>query len=290
MELRHLRYFLTAAQLQNFTQASNYLHITQPTLSHQIKQLEDEIGCQLFDRVGRSVRLTTAGELFKEYAKRALQEVESATDAIHELENLKQGRLTIGVFSSFSASLLPPILANFSTAYPGIKVTMLQLPTGEMEKRLHEGELSFGIAYGPPAAERVVAEELFKEQMAMVVGVNHPLFGQSKVRISELSKHSLIMLTPEYISRRLVETAFIASGLTPRIAMEMNAIEPILATVRCSKLGTILSDRLVSTMPGLHPVVLSPPIVRTVALFTRQNAYVSAAARTMADLIKKSFL
>lgn len=290
MELRHLRYFLAAAQLQNFTQASNYLHITQPTLSHQIKQLEEEIGCQLFDRVGRSVRLTSAGELFKEYAKRTLQEVDSATDAIHDLENLKQGRLTIGVFSSFSASLLPPILADFSATYPGIKVTLLQLPTGEMEKRLHEGELSFGIAYGPPVAERVVAEELFKEQLAMVVGVDHPLFGQAKVRMAELSKHNLIMLTPEYISRRLVETAFIASGFTPRIAMEMNAIEPILATVRCSKLGTILSDRLVRTMPGLHPVMLSPPIVRTVALFTRQNAYVPAAARAMADLIKKSFL
>lgn len=290
MELRHLRYFLAAAHSLSFTRASNHLNITQPTLSHQIKQLEDEIGSQLFDRVGRSVRLTTAGELFKEYAKRALQEVDSATEAIHELEALKQGKLTFGVFSSLSTSLLPPIVANFSALYPGIKVTMLQLPTGEMEKRLREGELSFGIAYGPPAAEQIMAEELLKEKMAMVVGVDHPLFGQSRVSFSELSKHGLIMLTPEYISRRLIETAFITSGFTPRIVMEMNAIEPILATVRCSKLGTIMSERLVKTMPGLHPVVLTPAINRTVALFTRQNAHMSSAAQMMVDLIRKSFL
>ncbi|TAM90394.1 MAG: transcriptional regulator CynR [Candidimonas sp.] len=289
MELRHIRYFLAAAHSQNFTNAADILHITQPTLSHQIKQLEEEIGCNLFDRVGRSVRLTQAGELFREYAKRMVREVDSATDAIHDLGNLRHGKLTIGVFSSFSTSLLPPILAHFSAAYPGIKVTVLELPTGEMEKRLREGEINFGVAYGPPAADQVIAEELFKEQLALVVGVLHPLFGKPTVRMEELSQYGLIMLTREYISRGLVEAAFAACGCKPHIAMEMNSIEPILATVRCSSLGTLLSDRLVRTLPGLHPVLLLPPIVRTVSLFTRQNASVSAAARAMAALIKSSF-
>ena len=289
MELRHIRYFLAAAHLQNFTNAADALHITQPTLSHQIKQLEEEIGCNLFDRVGRSVRLTQAGELFWEYAKRMVQEVDSATDAIHDLGNLRHGKLTIGVFSSFSASLLPPILAHFSAAYPGIRITVLELPTGEMEKRLREGELNFGIAYGPPAGDQVMAEELFKEQLALVVGRLHPLFGKPTVHMEELSDYGLIMLTREYISRGLVEAAFAASGFKPRVAMEMNSIEPILATVRCSNLGTILSDRLVRAMPGLHPVLLLPPIVRTVSLFTRQGASAPAAARAMAELIKNSF-
>ena len=289
MELRHLRYFLAAAQSLNFTRASYELNVTQPTLSHQIKQLEEILGSQLFDRVGRSVRLTTAGELFMEHSKRVLKEVELAVQVTQELENLQRGKLVFGVFSSLSTSHLPPIVSDFSALHPGVTVTMLQLPTGVMEKRLREGELSFGIAYGPPASDQIVAEELLRERMALVVGAAHPLFGQPSVEIADLSRYGLIMLTSEYISRRLIESAFIASGATPRIAMEMNAIEPILATVRCSKLGTILSERLVKGMPGLHPVVLSPTIVRTVALFTRQHAYMSAAAETMVNLIKKSF-
>ena len=289
MELRHIRYFLAAARSQSFTVAADYLHLTQPTLSHQIRQLEEEIGCNLFDRIGRTVRLTQAGELFCEYAKRILQDVDSATDAICDLGNLKHGKLTIGVFSSFGASLLPPVLARFSATYPGIKVTILELPTGELEKRLREGELSFGIAYGPPAGDQVTATEMFRERLALIVGSSHPLHDEPSVDLSELRKYGLIMLTHEYISRGLVEAAFTTNGLKPHIVMEMNSIEAILQTVCCSNLGAILPERMVRSIAGLRAVPLTPPIVRTVSLFVRQDASFSAAASAMAAMIKDSF-
>lgn len=289
MELRHLRYFMAVSRSSSFTHASDELCVSQPTISHQIKQLEDEVGMPLFDRGARTVRLTTAGKAFMEYAKRALQEVDAGVEALQELEHLKHGNLTIGVLASLSTSILPSILADFAQTYPGIHVTMLQLPSILMEKRLREGELSFGIAYGPLATDRVIAEELFKERMAVIVGAEHPLFGKSSVRITGLPSYGLIMQTQGYISRQLIESAFLNHGLKPNIAMEMNAIEPILATVRRSgTLATVLSERLARTMPGLHAVTLMPHIVRTVSLFTRRHAHISPAARTMADLIKKN--
>jgi len=116
MELRHFALLSGGGAVTGFTRASESLHITQPTLSHQIKQIEDELGIQLFDRVGRVVKLTTAGELFQVYAKRALLEVDAGLDALNELENLKHGRVTFGVLSSFGTFHLPPILGRFQPA------------------------------------------------------------------------------------------------------------------------------------------------------------------------------
>ncbi len=289
MELRHLRYFLAAAQSQSFTRASESLHITQPTLSHQIKQIEDELGIQLFDRVGRVVKLTTAGELFQTYAKRALQEVDAGMDALNELENLKHGRVTLGVLSSFGTFHLPPILADFNTSYPGIKITVLRLRTGEIEARLLDGELHFGVAYAPASTDQINVEPLFTDPVALVVGDRHPLVGCAGIALSALSEHELIMLSNEYNSRKMVDAILLANGITPRIVMEMNAIEPILATVRNSALATILSANLVDEMSGLHQIPLTPTVTHTVGIFTRRNSHLSAAACALVETIRQRF-
>lgn len=111
MELRHLRYFLAVADTLSFTRAAEQAHVSQPTLSQQVRQLEEEVGSTLLERAGRRVQLTPSGEIFRDYAQRALKEISSGTTAIAELEGLKHGALTIGVFESFTTSLLPPLLA-----------------------------------------------------------------------------------------------------------------------------------------------------------------------------------
>ena len=154
MELRHLRYFLAVADHLSFTRAADQLRVTQPTLSHQVRQLEKEINSVLFERAGRRVHLTQSGEIFRDYAQKALKEINSATAAISELEGLRHGALTVGVFESFSTSLLPPLLAEFCDSYPGVHVTMRQLPTVQLEEQLDKGRLDLGIAYSPPATDK----------------------------------------------------------------------------------------------------------------------------------------
>ena len=180
MELRHLRYFLVVANLSSFTRAAAALHLTQPTLSHQIRQLEDELGMHLFDRIGRSIRLTAPGKVFREHAERALQEVSTATAALKELQGLMHGTLTIGVFQSFNSSLMPPILAAFAARYPGVRVAVRQLPTREMQTQLIRGELDLGIAYVQPDSHRILAEKLFDERLMLVVSEGHPYCGAAK--------------------------------------------------------------------------------------------------------------
>jgi LysR family cyn operon transcriptional activator len=289
MELRHLRYFLAAAHSESFTRAADVLHITQPTLSHQIKQIEDELGMPVFDRVGRVVKLTTAGEVFVGYAKRALQEVDSGMDALHELSNLRHGKLTLGVLSSFGTFRLPQILGNFNFAYPGIKVTLLRLRSGEIEKRLLDGELNFGVAYAPSSTDQISVQPLYTEPLALLVGDRHPLVGCPGISLSALSEHGLVLLSAEYNSRKMIDAMLFANGVTPHIVMEMNAIEPILATVRYSSLATILAANFIHETPGLHQVPLSPTLIHTAAIFTRRDSHLSAAVRALIKTIRQRF-
>ena len=288
MELRHLRYFLAVADRLSFTRAADQLHVTQPTLSHQIKDLEKEIGSVLFDRVGRRVYLTPSGEIFREYAQKALKEINSATAAISELEGLMHGTLTVGVFESFSTSLLPPLLAKFSDLYPGVHVTVRQLPTGQLEEHLDKGNLNLGIAYSPPATDKIVAEKLFDEPLALVVGTKHPLAHKRKIHMAALDGEPLMLLTAEFPSRRLLESHFSSVGAKPRVVLEINSVQATIATVSSMALATIFTERIAKTVPGLHCIKLVPTIMRTAAIFWRRDSYRTAAARAMADLIKKA--
>ncbi|MDO8598093.1 MAG: transcriptional regulator CynR, partial [Sulfuricaulis sp.] len=288
MELRHLRYFLAVADHLSFTRAAAQLRVTQPTLSHQVMQLEKEINSVLFDRVGRRVHLTPSGEIFREYAQKALKEINSATAAISELEGLRHGALTVGVFESFSTSLLPPLLAEFCDLYPGVHVTVRQLPAGQLEEQLDKGNLNFGIAYSPPATDKIVAEKLFDEPLVLVVGTKHRLAQRKTIHIAALDGEPLTLLTAEFPSRRLLESCLASVGAKPRIVLEINSIQATLATVRHTRLATILTKRMAMTVPGLHCVELMPTVVRTAALFWRQGGYRTTAARVMADLIRKA--
>ena len=290
MELRHLRYFLAVADKLSFTRAADQLRVTQPTLSHQVKALEEEIGSILFDRVGRKVYLTPSGEALREYARQALNAINSATTAISELEGLTHGAFSIGVFESFSGSLLPPLLAEFSKLYPGVHVTVRQLPTGQLEEQLDKGNLDLGIAYSPPATDNVVAETLFDEPLVLVVGTKHALAHRRIIHMAALDGEPLMLLTAEFPSRRLLESRFSSVGARPRVVLEINSVQATLATVSSMALATILTERMAKTVPGLHCIKLVPTITRTVAMFWRRGGYRTAAARAMAALIRNAYV
>jgi LysR family cyn operon transcriptional activator len=291
MELRHLRYFLSIVQIGSFTKAADELCITQPTLSHQIRQLEEQLGCELLDRSGRKVRLTNAGEIFCEYANRAIKEVENGRSAIQEFQGLRLGTLSFGVISSFINSLLPPVLSRFQDEYPGIQIKVLELPTGELERQVREGELAFGLAYGPTAVnEHVKWEELFREELSLIISPQHALANKRSVDFEIISQSPLALLTREYISRRIIDAAFLEAMSTPNVAIEMNSIDAILQMVSSTQLATIQSPRLTHGNSKLIAVPIRPNIVRSAGIVTRRGVNLSPAARIVVDMLRKDFL
>lgn len=289
MEFRHLLYFLKLADILSFTRAAEQLHITQPTLSHFIKKLENQVGARLFERVGRRVRLTPAGRTLQEYAQKAMRELDSAATAITELQGLVKGSVAIGVNQAFNSLLIPPIVSRFSTAYPGIHMTVQQMPKRIMEERLFNAELDFGISYKPAATDRVQAEDLFHETTMLIVGKGHPLYGAKRIDLAQLGDLPLAMLTPEFSVRSLVEDAFATFKRKPLIKVENNSVDAILETARYGKLATILAPGKPSTMRGLHCIELHPAFKRTAAIFWCRTRYRSDAARALADLIMETY-
>lgn len=289
MELRHLRYFLAIAEAGSFTRAAANLHLTQPTLSHQIRQLEEALGTPLFDRIGRRVQLTAPGLVFKVHAEQALQQLASAKSALDELQGLVRGTLSIGVFQSFNSSLLPPILARFSALYPAIRVVVRQLPTRAMEDQLVNGELDLGIAYVEPGSDRLLAERLFDERLMLVVGPRHPYAARRELQLKQLERQPLVLLSAEFPSRQLLADWFAGAGFEPDIRIEINSTDAILATVRESELATIQTQRMASAYAGLRCIPLRPALMRTVAILWRRDGYRPAAARAVAAMIKKAY-
>lgn len=292
MELRRLYYYVTLAEMLHFRKAADRLHITQPTLSHQIKSLEDEIGTDLFERIRHKVHLTAAGKIFKEHAQRAIKEVEAAASEISELKGLLHGNLAIGVIQSFNSYTLPPLMRKFHAKYPGIHVVIRQLPKQEMEQCILNGELDLGIAYAPTTTENIEAEELFDESYALIVGKGHPLYGQyrrTRLQVSALGRYPLILLTPEFPLRQVLDASFSLITTKPQIIMEINSNEAILETVRCTEFATILGSRGPRAIRGLHCIELDPAITRTVAIFWRRGGHRSRAALVISDLIKAAY-
>ncbi len=167
MEFRHLRYFLAVADALHFTKAAQGLPVSQPALSAQIKQLEQEVGVPLFDRVGRSVQLTRAGAIFREHARRALREMELAQVAIAEEEGLQRGTLTVGVVQTVNAYLIPEIVSRFSTLHPRVVLKFDELSGPEIEAGVTNGLLELGIGFVPAGSDRIESQLLFEEDFVV---------------------------------------------------------------------------------------------------------------------------
>jgi LysR family transcriptional regulator, cyn operon transcriptional activator len=145
-ELRHLRYLRAVADHGNFTRAAKDLHISQPTLSQQIQQLERGVGAQLLDRSGRTVRLTDAGHAYLVHARRALRELAAGERAVHDVTDLSRGHLRLAVTPTFTAYLVGPLITELHNRHPGITATVREMTQDSIETQLLADELDVGIA------------------------------------------------------------------------------------------------------------------------------------------------
>ncbi|MBI4000930.1 MAG: transcriptional regulator CynR [Nitrospira defluvii] len=289
MEFRHLRYFLAVADALHFTKAAEGLPVSQPALSAQVKQLEQEVGVPLFDRVGRSVQLTRAGAIFREHARRALREMELAQVAIAEAEGLQRGTLAVGVVQTVNAYLVPEIVSRFSTLHPLVGLKLDELSGPDIEAGVRSGLLDVGIGFVPVASERIEGQQLFEEDFVVITSPRHRFAKRRHLSLSALADESLILLPSIFCTRRLLNASFEQAGIQPKIIVEMNSIEGILATVRTSKLATIL-PRLslgLERNNALRGIPLKNPTPRRgIGLLWKKGGYRSGAVRALADQVK----
>ncbi|MGW1606781.1 transcriptional regulator CynR [Streptomyces eurythermus] len=285
LELRHLRYLLAVAESGTFTRAAEELHISQPTLSQQIKQLERLLGTQLLDRTGRTVRLTDAGEAYVHHARRALRDLAAAERAVHDVQDLTRGHLRLAVTPTFTAYLTGPLAAELHSRHPGITLTLREMTQDRIETGLLADEIDLGIAFTGTHLPGITATELFTEALTLVTSARHPADDHRALPVANLARMQLALLTGDFATRTHIDDYFARHGISPRTAVEANSIQALTAIVQRTTLATVLPDAIAHDHPHLTLVPLDPPLpVRTVALLTRTDAYQSAAARAFTDL------
>lgn len=287
---RSLRYLMAVAEHQSFTRAAEALYVSQPTLSQQIKQLEDLLEVQLLDRSGRNVRLTAAGEVYLQHARRALVELNAGSRAIYELHDLTRGSLRLGM-TPISDYMAIPLLDQFNNRYPGITVSTLEMPQSDIEAALADDKVDIGIAFGSAASSTVFSEEIdthimFIESLNLAVGKGHRLAGQAWPLKGEiLEQEPLVLFRQDYALRRHIDQYCLEQGISPRIVMEATSLSVIIEMVRRGRLATILPETIAHSQQGLHSVPLQPGLPRhTITLICRKGAYKSPACLAFGEL------
>ena len=253
MELRQLLYFVKAAETLHFTEAAEAVFITQSTLSQQIKQLETELGMLLFDRVGKHVRLTEAGRVFLQHARKILAETDKARQAITDLNNLVTGDLKIGITYAFS-SLILPALSPFLEKYPGIKVYIEYGTPEELEKKLLLAELDF---INKTSDEGLEMQPLFNSRIVMVVSRKHPLAGAKEISLKELEGVALALPGRGFISRIQLDELLRKNNIHPRVRVELTDVHSLLTLVKKENWATILNEKAVIGWDGLVVVPIA---------------------------------
>ncbi|MFI9626140.1 transcriptional regulator CynR [Streptomyces sp. NPDC052042] len=286
-ELRHLRYLIAVVEHGNFTRAADELHISQPTLSQQIKQLERVVGVQLLDRGGRSVRPTDAGEVYVRHARRALRELASADRAVLDVADLSRGHLRLAMTPTFTAYLVGPLARWLHSRHPGITLEVRETTQDRIETSLLADELDIGIAFGGDHLPGIAATPLFTESLGLVVTAHRRDARTGRpVPVRDLAVQRLALLSSDFATRNHIDAYFARHHVSPPIAIEANSVQALTEIVqRTEGLATVLPHAITDDHPHLAPVPVDPPLpTRVATLLRRESAYESAAARAFTRL------
>lgn len=286
MELRHLRYFSAVADALHFGRAARRIHVSQPTLSQQIRQLEEELGTPLFERAKSGVRLTQAGELFRTYASRALEDVDAGKVAVGALRGLTTGALRVGYPPSMRGVVVPA-LAAVLRRHPGLALSAEEAVVRRVERRLADGKLDVGMAYSPARLPDLDAEAVFDSRLELVVAKGHALAGADSVGARQLADEPVALLSRGLRVRARVDAWFAAMRIAPHIALESNAVGTVLAIVRAGLAVTVLPEPRLSEAEKLVVKRLSPaPRSELAALLWRKGAPRTPAAELFAAEVR----
>jgi DNA-binding transcriptional LysR family regulator len=280
LELQQLRYFVAVADSGKFTAAARDLHVAQPSISKQVRKLEDELGAVLLERRRTGVVLTDAGAILLPWAKRMLADLDGARSDVAGLATLERGRLSVGATPSLSTVLLPEVLAAFHAEHPGITLSVIEAGSSDLVDRLAAGELDLALVILPvPREELFETTPLIREELVLAVAKSHPLARRKTVKVGDLRGVPLVMFRDGYDLRSATITACEQAGFHPTFAVEGAEMDGVLR-MAAAGVGVAVVPRMVVERGGpLVAVRLSQPTLsRSVGVAFRRDRHHSRAA------------
>ncbi|MEP6671110.1 MAG: LysR substrate-binding domain-containing protein [Chthoniobacter sp.] len=290
MELRHLRYFVAVADEENVTRAAAKLHVAQPAVSRQIRDLEEELGLPLLERTAKSVRLTDAGRVFLQEARAVLARADDAIKTVRAVAGGTSGELNVGYAPSLTVQILPRALRRFQAALPGVKVSLHDLSTEEMLDGLREGRLHVCLGIAPEGGQLrgLKFHELAQYPMGIAVAPGHRFARQRAITLEKAVAEPFIGYSragyPEY--HTAMTKIFASTGRAPHFAEEHDSVTSLIAAVESGRgialvpscMACLAGPRLkiLPLKPAIDPVVVGAVCRKTGASPVAQK-FVDAA-------------
>ncbi len=290
MELRQLGYFVAVADHQHFTRAAEALHIAQPSLSQQIRKLEEEVGTTLFERTRGQVTLTEAGQHLLPHARALLSRAEEAERELAELGNLERGRLLLGALPALSASMLPQLLPAYHARYPGVEMTLHEAPTITLLRQLEHREVDVALTALPPAHGYLGSLPLGRELFAIAVAPDHALARRESVETAELRDAPFILWSEGSAVRDLTLRICRQAGFEPKVVLESAYWDTICSLVAVGLGITLVPEQSLSSTARAQVAVV--PLAngghgRQIGLLWRRDGYQPSAARAFIELVRE---
>lgn len=288
-DLRHIRAFLAAARIGNFTRAAADLHVSQSAFSVQIRQLEETLGVTLFDRGKRRVTLTSAGREVIVPLERVLVDLESILGLTQQLTGMRRGIVTLAVLPSVAEQFLPEAVLQFKQLYPDIVVKIQDVVGGKLIDAVKSGEADFGIGSRFERDREIRITPLLTDRLCAFVSRSYPLAHEGPITVKELMSYPLILTGRDSSVREILERALKRERLIPTIAFETNYMSTAISLARVGLGVAILPES--AAKADRSSTVYSTPIIRPtlsrkIEILQRRDRSLSPAAAKMVELLR----
>ncbi|RLV54628.1 LysR family transcriptional regulator [Aeromicrobium phragmitis] len=289
MQLQQLTYFVAVAEARHFTRAADITGVSQPTLSKQIRSLENSLGTPLFVRTRSGVDLTPAGEALLPHARRIVIDVANAERSVHEVANLRRGRVKLGATPSVIDGLLPDVLRDFRRDYPEIELEIHEAGSRVLTDQLLAGRLDIAVLIVPLATRSPDIEThlVFRERLVLASPPDDPR--PERISVAELCDLPLVMFREGYDLRDVTVRACARAGFEPRFAVEGGEMGAVLRFVEAGLGHAVVPEIVMASRGDLHRSwIEDPPLAREVAVAHRDVGSLPLAARAFRDLLLDS--
>ncbi|RUT43799.1 LysR family transcriptional regulator [Paenibacillus anaericanus] len=263
IDIRQLQYLIEVARLKSFTKAADALFITQPTISKTIKGMEEELGVILFERTGKRIQLTDAGQIIVNQAGQIVTAFHNLNAELDDLRNLKQGHIRIGLPPMVGASFFPKVIGQFHNQYPDIKIQLFEDGAKKVELDVANGLLDVGVAVLPTGQEGLSSIPFVEEKLNLVVHPTHRLAEQSEVKLSELSEDGFVLFREDFTLHDRIIAECVRVGFQPHVIYESSQWDLISQMVAVGLGITLLPETIcreideeqVRVIPLVEPVI-----------------------------------
>ncbi len=287
MELRALRMFVEVVRQGGFSRATKTVHATQSAISKAVRQLEDEFGLPLLERLPGGVRLTTAGEIVHRRALALLAQAEDLTGELDELKGLRRGLLRLGVPFIGSEMLFAGVLAEYRSRYPGIEVRLTEQGSQRLEELVLAGELDLAGSL-LPVADNLAWKELHREPIDVLVPSDHPLARAKSMTFRDLGDQPAILYAPGFALNPIILDAYRRNRLTPRVVAQTSQVGLVIALVAAG-MGVAFLPRMIALQTPNSATCRvplgSPSIFWHMALIWRRDGYLAPEAKAWLELM-----